>query len=277
MEVPTYRRAPNFSIPPDGPLQLGTVVEDLRFLEPLNETERVEISPDHTYRRKDAGFNTALGKLHQHEINIIARILGIEGLGGEVSGSHQKSKDTAVYAREVETTYFYPSPEYIAATMALPSIHTYMSVTHKKYAVYMITGLKIAYGASWSNSASKRSGAAVQVTVPEPLSAIVGIGPGVAANSSSITSTSVEEADPFILAYRATKIWYSWPSRDEVKAKSYVKGASMADDGGVRKIEQDGELKFIRDIGVDSETDIEIAVVEDPIDGIEPSRWVQSG
>ncbi|KAI0141007.1 hypothetical protein F4776DRAFT_542469 [Hypoxylon sp. NC0597] len=62
MEVPTYRRAPNFSIPPDGSLKLGTIVEDLKGLQPLNRFEQVEISQGSTYHTKDKGFATTLEK-----------------------------------------------------------------------------------------------------------------------------------------------------------------------------------------------------------------------
>ncbi|KAI1459018.1 hypothetical protein F4805DRAFT_422343 [Annulohypoxylon moriforme] len=274
MEVPTYRRAPNFSIPSNGPLRLGTVVEDLKELQPLNESDRVEVPTENTYRTRDKGFSTTLEKVREHDLGVVARIFGIEGLGGEVGTSFQKNRETAIYVRELETEFFYPSTKYIAETLASEGIKTYMEITRKKFPVYMITGLKIAHGASWSSGRSGGFGVNVEVAVPEPMSGIVDVGPKVEANYTTKKATAVEDADSFVLAYRATKIWYRWNNKDEFKTQAYQTGATMADDRSFPVVREDGEYQVTRDIGAEDGAGEDVVLVEEPTGGIEPSRWI---
>ncbi|KAI1806630.1 ankyrin repeat-containing domain protein [Daldinia bambusicola] len=232
------------------------------------------VPPDSVFRRCDAGFAVSRETLREHELGLVARILGLgaEVGGAEVGGAWRKSNEEVVRVRELETLYFHPSREYVAAAMARPSVDAYMRATRRRFPVR-----------------SAGLGARAEVAVPEPLSGgVVGLGPRVAVDTMATAATAVEEADPFVLGYRATKIWYKRTGRsawqrggDEVKTEAYVNGATMAGDGngggGVRGRGEDDELEFIPDVGVDGETDVEIAVVEDDsIGGIEPSRWIQS-
>ncbi|KAI0898298.1 hypothetical protein F4806DRAFT_493957 [Annulohypoxylon nitens] len=272
MEVPTYRRAPNFSIPPNGPLKLGTIVEDLKELQPINEYDRVEVPAKIIHSTKDKVFSTTLEKVREHKLGVVARILSIEGLGGEISSNFQKKEDTALYARELETEFFYPSTDYIATTLASESIKAYMGSTHKRYPIYMITGLKVVHGASWTSSKSGGFGATMEVTVPEPLSGVVDVGPKIEANYTKKATTAVEEAGSFVLAYRATKIWYKWNNKDEFKAQAYRTGATMADDSTFPVIQDDGEYQVTRDIGIEDDAGEDVVLIEEPTGGIESSR-----
>ncbi|KAI1385109.1 uncharacterized protein F4822DRAFT_417329 [Hypoxylon trugodes] len=296
MEIPTYRRAPNFSIPPNGPLKLGTIVEDLKELLPLNQSKQVDIPAGNTYYTKDKGFSITFEKIREHELGAVARIFGLESLG-EIGTKYQRNAETAVYIRELETSHFYPSVEYIGASLALGDVKTYMEVTKKRYPVYMITGLKIAHGASWSLSRDSSVGATLEVTVPEPTT-VVAAGPKLSSTVSSKKTTSVEEADSFVLAYRATKIWYKWYNKSETKSRSYLAGATMAGDG-VPMARQDGEYQIARDVGIETEdtenaktaANIEgntkdaarrgnakygedVVLVKKCVAGIEPSKWI---
>ncbi|KAI1096257.1 hypothetical protein F5B19DRAFT_227092 [Rostrohypoxylon terebratum] len=160
------------------------------------------------------------------------------------------------------------------ATLALDGIKTYMKITRKKYPVYMITGLKIGHGGSWSRGKSGGFGANMEVAVPEPLSGVVDVGPKIEANYATRATTAVEEADSFVLAYRATKIWYKWNNRDEFKAQAYRTGATMADDSAFPVIQDDGEYQVTRDIGIEDDSSEDVVLVEEPTGGIDPSRWI---
>ncbi|KAI0531942.1 hypothetical protein GGR58DRAFT_207530 [Xylaria digitata] len=199
--------SPELSTPLNGPLRLGTVVEDLNLLEPINESNEVEIPLAQIYTLKEKGFRTTIENIQDSKFGILANFLGLAGLTGEIAGSRLRSAENAIYARELETVCFHPSTELVSTIVASPSVRTYLEVTRKRSPIYLITGLKIAHGASWSARRGKGYEARLEFIVPDPISNAVAMGPKVDINTVFTSETFVEASDSFILAYRTTKIW----------------------------------------------------------------------
>ncbi|KAI1748837.1 hypothetical protein F4782DRAFT_550445 [Xylaria castorea] len=271
MAIPTYRRAPNFSTPPNGPLQLGTIVEDLNLLQPINGPEEVEIPAGHIYTLREKGFRIAIKDTRKSSFGILASFLGLTGIAGEIGVARMNDDETSIYARELETILFYPSTELVSLIVGLPSVRMYLQVTRKRSPIYVITGLKIAHGASWSASRGKGYEAKLELTVPNPISSIVSIGPKVNINTTTLKETSVEESNSFILAYRATKIWYD---HGTIKSKVYIKGATLADDGDTEGNSlNDEELRLVQDVGIENEKE-EVVLIGCLGEGTESARWI---
>ncbi|KAI0168136.1 hypothetical protein BJ166DRAFT_521613 [Pestalotiopsis sp. NC0098] len=274
MEIPTYHRAPNFSIPPDGHVQLGTIVLDLKQLESINGRDIPPISSDGLYKNESKGFQTTISSDHGLDLGFWAKIFTPASFGAEVSGGRQNNVETNVYVRQLETSYFFPSIEYISTALQRPSLKTYLQITRKKHPVYMITGLKIARGATWQSSTTKGYNVALGWSLPNPSAGVVEFGPKINNFVANSSSTQVEDAGDFVLAYRVTKIWYSGLGR--MKTEQYLNGAIMAGDD---EADPEGleEVDLIRDVAADglSAEIIEISTEgEAEESGVERSVWI---
>ncbi|KAI4602040.1 hypothetical protein KJ359_010906 [Pestalotiopsis sp. 9143b] len=272
MGIPTCHRAPNFSIPPDGHVQLGTIVWDLEQLEAINGEDIPPISPDLLVKNESKGFQTTISSDHSHELGFWAKIFTPASFGAEVSGGQQDSVETSVYVRQLETKYFFPSIEYISTALQRPSLQTYLQITRKKRHMYMITGVKIAQGGTWQSSRAKANKVALDLSVPDPLAGVVEFGPKVNNSVASSSSTQVEDAGDFVLAYRATKIWYSRLNR--LKTERYLEGATMAGDHETDP-ESLEDVDLVRDVAADglAADIIEVSTEGKPY-GVEPSVWI---
>ncbi|KAF3021555.1 hypothetical protein E8E14_013084 [Neopestalotiopsis sp. 37M] len=273
MEIPTYHRAPNFSIPPNGHVQLGTIITDLGQLEAINEGDVVPIPVDRTHKNKSKGFQATITNDRSLEVGFWAKVFTPAAFGAEVSDGHQKNVKTTVYVRDLETTYFFPSIEYMSTALQRPALKTFMEVSHKRIPVYMITGIKIARGATWESSNTKTNNAALNVSLPDPLAGMVEVGPKLNSSTAKSSSTQVEDSEDFILAYRATKIWYSM--RGHMKTEHHLKGATMADDSAPAKTDALEDIEFIHDIAEGGEPAkiLQVLKEEEEQDG-EPAVWV---
>lgn len=274
METPTYHRAPNFSIGPDGHVQLGTIVLDLKQLEAINGGDIPPISSDGLYKNESKGFQTTISSDRDLELGFWAKIFTPASFGAEVSGGRQNNFETNVYVQQLETSYFFPSIEYISSALQRPSLKTYLQITRKKYPVYMITGLKIARGATWQSSRAQKNNVALGLSLPDPLAGVVELGPKVNNSVASSSSTQVEDAGDFVLAYRATKIWYN--GLDRMKTERYLKGATMAGDD---EADPEGleEVDMIPDVAADglAADTIQISTEGEAEEtGVEPSVWI---
>jgi hypothetical protein len=273
MEIPTYHRAPNFQIPASGHVQLGTIIIDLGQLEAFNAGDEVPIPADHIYKNKSKGFQATITNDRSLEVGFWAKVFTPAAFGAEASDGHQKNVKTAVYVRDLETIYFFPSIEYMSATLQRPALKTFMEVTRKRSPVYMITGIKIARGATWESSNTKTNNAALGLSLPDPFSGVIEVGPKLNSSTAKSSSTQVEDSEDFILAYRATKIWYGM--RGHMKTEHHLKGATMSDDSGPAKADALEDIEFIHDIAEDGyPSDVLRVPKEGEQQDIDPAVWV---
>ncbi|KAK6212416.1 hypothetical protein LQW54_005369 [Pestalotiopsis sp. IQ-011] len=215
------------------------------------------------------GFRTTISSDRCLDLGFWAKIFTPASFGAEVSGGRQNNVETNVYVRQLETSYFFPSIEYISTALQRPSLKTYLQITRKKYPVYMITGLKIARGATWQSSRAKANNVALGLSLPDFLAGVVEFGPKVNNSVANSTSTQVEDGGDFVLAYRATKIWYS--RLDRLKTERYLEGATMAGDHET-DTESLEDVDLVRDVAADGlAADIIEVSTEGKSYGVEPS------
>ena len=107
--TPTYHLPPNFSTPPPpgGPFHLGTVVRNFEKkvkIRPLNhDDDRLTIPNKEIYRSQKGGLSATRSKLKAGELGIWTQFMGIEGIGGKISFSTQRSEDD-IYTYQSEET-----------------------------------------------------------------------------------------------------------------------------------------------------------------------------
>ncbi|KAL7801141.1 hypothetical protein V8C43DRAFT_326254 [Trichoderma afarasin] len=154
----TFHLAPRFTIkpPPYGPLHLGTIIDDLKNVEPINETCRLPLSGD-AYKHITHGFFATTSTIQTGEFGVWAKFV-VERLGNEASLTSDGSAED-VYTEDVyhfdklEEITFTPTKEYMTQSMNEPAVKDFVEGGGWD-PVYMITGFKIVRGptVSWQKS-----------------------------------------------------------------------------------------------------------------------------
>lgn len=253
-QPPTYFIAPNFTTRPfpDGPLDLGTLVKNLTYCRPINQgsspSNRVPIPEDQRYTDIKKNVRAAVNTSAGGEASVLARVLD-RSIGGEASLRGQRSSDDVYTFRALETVYFYPKPDYVKDCLRLQDVKEYSKMNDYKAALYLITGLKIARGATISTDRGREyegsAQAGVQVPTGAPVDVSVMASAGVS-RASGVVSSFGEPAD-FVLAVQAQKIYYKRrlfsAGEPTLATKEVVRNAVLVDDDDV-PVEDDGETGF---------------------------------
>ncbi|KAL8294202.1 hypothetical protein RB597_008038 [Gaeumannomyces tritici] len=257
--TPTYHFPPNFSIgpAPSGPIDIGTILNNLRDVEVLNEDCRVAIPQAQLYCHHKRGFTATRSRMRKGEFGLWAKLVGVDGIGGELSWASERTDEDVYKFRRLDTITFSPSAAYLRSSMREPDVAEFVEGTGFE-PVYMVTGLKIAIGPSVSTKKATSFAGILEGGVQQPGGAPIEIGPRANRVGEDTNSEGWEGSDDFIIGLRVKKLVYkrAWLSRKrrdegELLATPYIKGAQLvgADDDYDEKEEGDEVLE----IGLDEE------------------------
>lgn len=235
-QQPTYHLAPNFTTrpSPNGPLDLGTIIEDIKQYYPINQgtANRVPVPPEKRYSDTKEGIKTSMKTSNSGEASILAKVLD-RSIGGEASLKGQKTEQDEYNIQKLETVYFYPQPSYIRECLQLPDVEDYLEMGNYKEPIYLITGLKIAWGATISTEGGRdyEGKAEGHVTAPTgPIDVTSQAKLGMAGDSA--VSSSFSKPSDFVLGIQVQKIYHKkrFLSRERTLAIERVsKGAVLVD------------------------------------------------
>lgn len=267
-QKPTYHLAPNFSLGPDGMLHLGTVIENLTSVEPLNEDCRLDIPQAGIYSDHKEGFTATRTRMKKGDYGVWTRFVGIEGLGGELGWVSERTDEDTYAFEGIDTIYFNPKPDYLKDSMNKKDVKEYMKGSRGE-PVYIITGLKIARGPAFSSNHIKNREFKNELTVSEPGGVPIDVGFKINPSSSQTNKTEVRKSDDFIFGIRVkrltyTKHWRNWLSSKpaELVAEHHYTGARLVGADDARKKLDDDILELELD-----DEDMEGKVEETEIDG----------
>lgn len=137
--VKTYILSPNWTTapPPDGPIQLGHILDDLTEFVPLNRRSVPEI-PDDDRNPVDtkSGFTTSRSELLSGDVGIFARAFGLVGIGAGAGVFYERGMSDVLTCKTLDTMTFDPTPEYIAKSVLVPEVSRYIKLRRYKDPVY---------------------------------------------------------------------------------------------------------------------------------------------
>lgn len=150
---PTYMLAPNWDIPPDGALPLGIIIADPRDpLLALNRPTRIPVPQVEVTSMKHPGWKRTYSELLSGRIGIWSNFLAsVLGIGADVAWKGHRDTDKVYKCDELETIYWQPSNEYITQSLQIPAVEEYLADSWLN-SIYIVTGLKIAWGGSIETS-----------------------------------------------------------------------------------------------------------------------------
>ncbi|KAI0153425.1 hypothetical protein BJ166DRAFT_356594 [Pestalotiopsis sp. NC0098] len=243
---PSFHLCPDFSIapPPDGHLELGSVLRGLDFdgvFSPLNIGDSIPVPDSHLRPlngpAEKAGFSRSLKELRGLEGSVWATVFGSQGLGAAFSFLRNRKDDETLTVEKLFVRYFIPTTEYIKTTLETDGIALYINSTKREKPVYLITGLMWTEGAKLSKIQSKKSKSTGQVAATDPNSGTtVGV-KGAYENDESFSS-SFDGSTPFILGIRVRKFW--WDKSGIRQSAEDIVGATLGGSGSNDKDLLDG-------------------------------------
>lgn len=228
-----YLLVPHHDIPADGPLILGTIISDLRDPDSLNEGAVVDISADSIHPTHKYGWEETVEANVGANASVFARYLSAF-LGGSLGGRWDAKSVLHFKFRDLETSFFTPSQEYIEKAVGKHKVQEYLKGS--RFApVYMITGLKIGRGPDSQMTSSKSYGREGHIN-PGFSANVAGYPFVVDAGSASVQKSGLKETrfcggSDFVIAYRLVKITFhkSAGGTHAPKYEKYHVGALLGD------------------------------------------------
>lgn len=268
--VKTYLLAPNWTTapPPEGPLHLGHILDDLTEFVPLNRDDIIPIDKENPQDVK-SGFESTRSKLISGDLGFMARIFGLVGVGAGAGLHSNKDKNDVLSCKRLITRTFDPTDDYIDKSMKLPQVEKFVKLTKQKEPVYMVTGLKIGRGGSLQSTNSKDKGVKIEGGINPPGSPVAVEGKA-GIQSTTTEGVSWKESSPFIVAFRVRKIWYH---RGEIKdeannARAVFQGGFLKPSETAAPLMVDDEIQ-LSDVTANTEL-----MTEMDTEGGEEVRWI---
>ncbi|KLU85287.1 hypothetical protein MAPG_04315 [Magnaporthiopsis poae ATCC 64411] len=268
--APTYHRAPYWSIPPppQGPLQLGVAIADLANPIPLNPPpNQLAIPQADVHTTTQQGFRETTSTISSGGWDVWAKLIGLLLPAPLAYGfASERQEEEVLCIDAVDTSLFFPTPELVRRAVDLPAIRTFLESTRFRKPVYLITGLKVARGASEavvrSRTRSANAGLGGGGALPGPAQTQLQM------QVRSLGQSSFESSSDFVLGYRLAKVKVK--RSGGVASLPHNQGARFYDDSE----EEDAlELEVEEDFMPRATEGGEIIRVEE-VAGLEPAWWV---
>lgn len=202
----TYFIPEDFDSPPDGPIRLGNIIADpLDPLNTLNENTPVTPLDSPVYSNPTTSFKATRGKMRSGEAGVWAKIF--ESIDFKIQGRYEKDIEDVYTIDTIDTTFFVPKIKYMESSVAAQGVVDYLKASRwKKRDIFMITGVKVAKGASITLGRKKGLEGSVKAAF-NANSAVVPITAGASAGAKTTENETTEfKKDNFILAYQLRKI-----------------------------------------------------------------------
>jgi hypothetical protein len=205
----TYFLVPPGSSPAVGSIVLGNVISD-----PALPTDAVNQRPlafplsiPISYSIPLKNWKWIKAPAAKASGGIFAQFVGVVDF--EISAHKDKETKREYFCKELETQSFQVSDEYIGLIKALPEVQAKIL---RRESLYVITGIKIAKGATVNEEAFKALGVRLATTVD--LTALGGapikVGPQAEFDRSVPDRLEYNIEEDFVFAYRLEEIFYRW-------------------------------------------------------------------
>ena len=148
-----YFLAPTTDVPDNGPIFLGGIITHAREADAPQNSTPMPIDPASMpiYAVEDHNQSFTFENGRSYTSGIWASFLAmILGLGGDLEGNKTKQDSETWTVQTLKTIYFNPTPEYIKQSLENSAVKKYIQEDAgwlRSTRLYMITGMKLAYGA----------------------------------------------------------------------------------------------------------------------------------
>lgn len=230
MSKKCYFLAPTRDTPPDGRIALGNIIANISDPEDsINDSDPLAFPPDSLHTNCLTNWKSERIKSQAKKGGVWSGFLQAVGVGGELSLTRTSSQTDAYEFKKLTTTYFMPTKQYIEKSISDPAVKNWM-LYNRGAPLYMITGVKVARGATFMSNLAKERGFRFQLGIDaSPLGVPLTAGPNFDISNSSLESESSETESDFVFAFRVREILYK--QKGGIGSRDYVKGAMYGLEG----------------------------------------------
>ncbi|KAL9005234.1 MAG: hypothetical protein Q9188_001994 [Gyalolechia gomerana] len=224
-ERKTYFLAPTRDNPPSGPIALGNIIASPKLAEmPITAALPIDQTVMSIERHEESNWKLMLEKHRRGSIGLWGSFLQVLGAGGDIGISREVS-DTRTYQFDrLETQSFWPTEEYVETSVMAKPVQDFLRSKRFFHNVYMITSIKIAFGASAARSVLQNRGVFVHLGVDGTTAGFpISGGPQGYLGWGMTESSSFERDSGFVFAFRLREIHYT--TRRGLRQCEFVKGA----------------------------------------------------
>ncbi|KAI9692087.1 MAG: hypothetical protein M1820_009522 [Bogoriella megaspora] len=224
---PSYMLVPNWDFPADGAIALGNIVKDPK--RPDRALYKANLDAALVTSITKNGWSFSSQDVRNGSVGLWASALAkISGLGGEASTNASRNLDDVWKCDELETRYFEPSDDFISGALFSEIVTIYTGNRWWK-SVYMITGLKIAKGATIETTVDHSHESKGKVGIDGTLvGAPVSAGPDGRYEHKKRRATRFGTNSDIVIAYRLLKI--TPKNHNAFKTEDYNKFALLGEE-----------------------------------------------
>ncbi|KAM0437652.1 hypothetical protein ACHAPT_002016 [Fusarium lateritium] len=198
--------------PPEGPIRLGNIISVPQLADdPINEDHFPLSSVPMDvieYNEPNYKFDISLNK--GGHVGIWASFLQMLGLGGEVTVEGLDENSEEWTCENLQTISFTPKLAYITKCLEDEGVQNYMRANKPWFSsskLYMIMGIKVAYGAASTVRYARTRGLNLRFGVDlGDLGVPLSFGPDAGRNNTISVQQSQDGAEPFVFAFRLRRI-----------------------------------------------------------------------
>lgn len=219
----THFLTPSWDIPPSA-VSLGSLLADPTAPhQPINSTAALRPNANASspapstpnvpqidtpvFSNNFAPYSTTLSTSAKNAFSLTAQLSLLFGLGGNVSASRATDSVTAYHFESLESEWFVPSAEFIAAMLAVPSVADVLNMLPRRQPVYMITGVRRVTGIQALSSIDKQRSVGAGFNA-DATAAGVPVAAGIDAERGRGNGNTVEWecAGPVVFSYQLVKL-----------------------------------------------------------------------
>jgi len=227
-----YYLTPTSEVLPNGPITLGSIISQPRGVnEPINDYPvPPESSAEKVWLHSATKNSVTVERNSEAHLGLFATFLQSLGINGSVEGKRSNNDSEDWTFDQLKTVWFTPSIEYVKKSLEDRDVQDFIyenkSWLTGRTKLYMVTGVKIAYGASSTLSYTRSKGLSLHVGFDfTPFGVPINVGPDGQIQRDTNVTQSQEGADPFVFAFRLRQIMIS-PAGD-ISHKDYNEGALL--------------------------------------------------
>lgn len=228
-----YFLPPIPEVPVEGPIRLGSIVAHPKCIfEPLNDSP---VYPSSCFEKvfvsNSSPSSISFGKSTKKNLGLFAELPAL--VSGNIDGDREREFKEHWSFGNLRTIWFIPSADYVRQSLADMYTQLYIQDNRSWLGhtnLYMVTGIKIAFGASALSTIATSYGfnGAVGVDL-SALGAPVTVGPSAGRWNGLSVDTSSSFSEPVVFAFRLRRLKIR--ALDDVEQSDYNKNAMLGQEG----------------------------------------------